>query len=220
MTTLIDTRLTVTPYDHKQLSMPDPTFTWRLDPARAGLLVHDMQRYFIRPFVKSAGTLRMQLLQRVAALRDLAHQTGMPVFYTAQPGGMTALDRGLLHELWGSGMSRSAVDRSICPEVTPGPQDVVLNKWRYSAFHRSDLAERLALHKRDQLLVCGVYAHVGIQSTVVDAFSRDIAPFLVADAIADFTLERHQATLDYVTNTCALVSTTAQVLALVGRGRG
>ena len=68
----------------------------------------------------------------------------------------------------------------------------MLTKWRYSAFYRSDLLERMRAAGRDQLILCGVYAHVGVLTTALEAFSHDIQPFLVADALGDFTEADHR----------------------------
>jgi bifunctional isochorismate lyase/aryl carrier protein len=132
--------------------------------------------------------------------------------YTAQPGAMTRRERGLLRDFWGPGMSASPTDRAIADEVAPEEGDVVLTKWRYSAFYRSDLERRLRLLGRDQLIVCGVYAHVGCLMTACDAFTRDIQPFLVADAVADFTLDHHLQALRYAADRCAVPLSTADTL--------
>lgn len=36
--------------------LPDNTARWSIDPDRAVLLVHDMQRYFLQPFAPSCAT--------------------------------------------------------------------------------------------------------------------------------------------------------------------
>jgi isochorismate hydrolase len=60
-------------------------------------------------------------------------------------------------------------------------------------------------------LICGVYGHVGVLMTAVDAFSNDIQPFLVADAVADFSAEFHRLALTYAAQRCAMVVTTKEV---------
>ncbi|CDI94963.1 phenazine biosynthesis protein PhzD [Pseudomonas aeruginosa PA38182] len=50
----------------------------------------------------------------------------------------------------------------VVEELAPGPDDWLLTKWRYSAFFHSDLLQRMRAAGRDQLVLCGVYAHVGV----------------------------------------------------------
>ena len=192
--------------------LPRPLVPWRPRPDRAAVLVHDMQRYFLRPFPAGQSPLT-ELLPNIAKLLATARAAGMPVFYTAQPGGMSRQDRALLHDFWGPGMSSAETDRGIADDVAPEPGDTVLTKWRYSAFLRSDLEQRLRRSGRDQLIVCGVYAHMGCLLTACDAFSRDIQPFLVADALADLSLDDHLMALRYAAERCAVPLSTADVLA-------
>ncbi|MGI5448424.1 isochorismatase family protein [Streptomyces sp. CA-243310] len=190
--------------------LPLNTAAWSVDPARAVLLVHDMQHYFLKPL---PDTLRTELVRNAAQLRDRCVELGVPVAYTAQPGGMTERQRGLLRDFWGPGMKPSRADREIAEELGPGPEDWVFTKWRYSAFHHTDLLARMREAGRDQLVVCGVYAHVGVLATAVDSFSHDLETFLVADALADFTEEDHHRTLDYAARRCAVVTTVKETLA-------
>ncbi|QKV98101.1 isochorismatase family protein [Streptomyces sp. NA02950] len=186
--------------------LPRNTARWTVDPARALLLVHDMQRYFLRPFPPhGAGA---ELVRNAVRLRESCAALGIPVAYTTQPGDMTDEQRGLLKDFWGPGMAAHAADREVIEPLTPAPGDWVFTKWRYSAFFRSELLERMREHGLDQLIVCGVYAHLGVLITAVDAFTNDIQPFLVADAVADFSERHHRMALDYAAQRAAVVLTT------------
>ncbi|MEW2554903.1 isochorismatase family protein [Streptomyces zhihengii] len=193
--------------------LPAGRVQWRPDPARAALLVHDMQRYFLAPY---AGAPVPEVTANIARLLLFARERGVPVFYTAQPGRQDPADRGLLTEFWGDGIGRviDADPRAadVVGDLAPEAGDTVLVKWRYSAFQRSAFAEQLAALGRDQLLITGVYAHIGCQTTAVEAFMRDVRPFLVADAVADFSRERHDQACEYVAQRCGVVTTTADAL--------
>lgn len=146
---------------------------WSIDPERAVLLVHDMQRYFLRPL---PDALREQVVSNAARIRQWAADNGVPVAYTAQPGSMSEEQRGLLKDFWGPGMKASPTDREVVDALTPKPSDWLLTKWRYSAFFNSDLLERMRANNRDQLILCGVYAHVGVLISTVDAYSTTSSP--------------------------------------------
>ncbi|WP_329221248.1 isochorismatase family protein [Streptomyces sp. NBC_01485] len=190
--------------------LPVPVPSWTVDPRRAVLLVHDMQGYFLRAFPEPQ---REQLLSNAALLRTRCAELGIPVAYTAQPGAMDDAQRGLLRDFWGPGMRRSAADREIAAELAPAPDDWMFTKWRYSAFFRSGLLERMRAHGRDQLIICGVYAHVGVLMTAVDAFTHDLETFLAADAVADFSAADHRLALDYAARCCAVVRTVKELVA-------
>ncbi|HEX6471020.1 MAG TPA: isochorismatase family protein [Streptosporangiaceae bacterium] len=196
--------------------LPENTAGWAPDARRVALLVHDMQRYFLAPFPRSG--LRAALVENIARLRERARQLDIPVAYTAQPGRMTEEDRGLLKDFWGPGMRMDPGDRRIVDPLAPGPEDRIFTKWRYSAFFRSDLLGWLRRQGRDQVLICGVYAHVGVLATAVDAFTNDIEVFLPADAIADFSLGYHRLAIDYAAERCAVVGTTEWLLDRLGAG--
>jgi isochorismate hydrolase len=191
---------------------------WRPEASRAALLIHDMQQYFVDAFPAGQEPLT-DLVENIALLRETAQSLGMPVIYTAQPGGMTPAQRGLLHDFWGPGMSADA-DRQIIAPLAPRPPDVVLTKWRYSAFHGTTLANVLHRYRCDQLIICGIYAHIGCLITACDAFTRDIKAFLVADAVADFSLARHVMCLDYAAQRCAVTPRTRMVVDFLDRSRG
>ncbi|MGW4109809.1 isochorismatase family protein [Actinosynnema sp. NPDC004786] len=195
----------------------DGPLRWVVDPERTILLIHDMQRYFVAPF-PAGGEPVVSLVANIAALRERCAALGVPVAYTAQPGSMTPAQRGLLTDLWGPGMTVSEADRAVVDELAPGEHDTVFTKWRYSAFFNSGLEEFLRERGRDQIVVCGVYAHVGVLVTCLDAFSSDIRPFLVTDAVADFSEAHHRMAITYAAATCASTTSTKEVLRMLSTG--
>jgi trans-2,3-dihydro-3-hydroxyanthranilic acid synthase len=196
--------------------LPTNTAPWKADPDRTVLLIHDMQRYFLGKFPVDEAP-GATLVQNAIHLREQAAASNIPVAYTAQPGGMTREQRGLLKDFWGPGMRVDPSDREVVESLAPGPHDWTLVKWRYSAFFRTDLLERMRSHGRDQLILCGVYAHIGVLATAVEAFTHDIETFLVADAVADFDEAHHRLALDYAAELCAVVTTTKSLTAELGR---
>jgi bifunctional isochorismate lyase/aryl carrier protein len=191
--------------------LPRNLVSWQAEPGRALLLIHDMQRYFVDFFPPDQAPIK-DLIDNVRRLRAVADEFGIPVAYTAQPGAMTRVQRGLLHDFWGPGMGRDPGHRAIIAELTPGESDTVLTKWRYSAFQRTGLKQLMDRYRRDQLIICGIYAHIGCLMTANDAFSMDIQPFMVADALADFSPGEHQMALDYAARRCAATVSTSQVI--------
>jgi bifunctional isochorismate lyase/aryl carrier protein len=191
--------------------LPVNRVDWTVDPDRAVLLVHDLQHHFLSAFTQGASPV-VELVPRVARLADEARRLGIPVVYSAQTGGQSPEQRGLQRDFWGPGLPDDSHAQAIPAAVAPQDGDTVLTKWKYSAFVRTDLAGLLAEHGRDQLVITGVYAHLGVNMTACDAWMRDIRAFVVADAVADFGPREHTEALDWAARSCAFVTTCDTVL--------
>lgn len=195
-----------------EADVPTARVGWSVDPQRAVLLLHDLQDHFLDAYGPRSA-VRDALLHNVSCLRQACDQVGVPVVYTAQPARQDRAERALLSDFWGEGIGRRPERAGVASEVAPRPGDTVLDKWRYSAFQRSPLAEDLRRAGRDQLIVTGVYASIGCQVSACEAFMRDVQPFVVADAVADFDRTRHDGALAWVASTCGVVLSTAAALA-------
>ncbi|CCQ10007.1 Isochorismatase [Pseudoalteromonas luteoviolacea B = ATCC 29581] len=181
---------------------PENRTTWQLNPDKAVLLVHDMQLYFVNFYDPQAQPM-YELVQNIQSLIKSAKAAGIPVIYTAQPANQDPKARALLTDFWGAGLTEAYT--AIHPTIAPSHDDKVYTKWRYSAFKRSSLLEDMKIQGRDQLLICGIYAHIGVLSTALDAFMYDIKAFVVADAVADFSESEHHQALQYVAQRCGQV---------------
>lgn len=195
-------------------SFPGNRVDWQFNPDRAVLLIHDMQRYFLN-FYPSDSALVQQLIANLVTLRRWCKERGIPVVYTAQPHRQSSTERALLNDMWGAGLTNAPAElEAITEALAPDEGDTVLVKWRYSAFQRSDLQQRLQHWQRDQLLIGGIYAHIGCMVTAADAFMNDIQPFLVGDAVADFSEADHRMALRYVATRCGSVVSFSDVVGL------
>ncbi|MEV8314350.1 isochorismatase family protein [Streptomyces sp. NPDC059900] len=202
----------VTPYPMPSSDeLPDNRVAWTIDPQRAVLLVHDLQNHFLTAYTPDTSPTT-ELLANVAELAKSARAAGIPVLYSAQPGGQSPAERGLQQDFWGPGLPDDEHAKAIAGPVAPEPGDTVLTKWKYSAYVRTDLEERMREAGRDQIVIVGVYAHIGVLMTACDAWMRDVQAFVVADAVADFSREDHDMALRYAAGRCAVVTTTDTVL--------
>jgi bifunctional isochorismate lyase/aryl carrier protein len=203
----------IAPYVIPELaSISQNRVKWQVQSDRAVLLIHDMQEYFIG-FYGAGNPMIEALITRIGQIKIWAKTAGIPVVYTAQPTLQSEQDRALLNDMWGPGLTKSDPKLSlVVSALCPDAEDTVLVKWRYSAFQRSPLQQIMSDWERDQLLIVGVYAHIGCMATALDAFMRDIQAFMVSDALADFSESEHRIALNYVASRCGAVIDSAQIL--------
>lgn len=186
---------------------------WSLDSQQSVLLVHDMQQYFLDFYDQQQAPIP-ELLKNTQDLIRRARQLNIPVVYTAQPGDQSAEHRQLLTDFWGTGLRADPQLTRIHPDVAAQDNDTILTKWRYSAFKFSEFEQLMQQWGRNQLVICGVYAHIGCLMSAAEAFMLNIKPFVCGDAMADFSRAEHDMALRYISTRCGQVMSTTEILAL------
>ena len=173
-----------------------------IDPSRSAALIVDMQKGFLSPDgpVPCVEGRRIipKLLGFLAEIRDL----GVPIIWTRVT--MENVRRGVYPMLWpehfrGDGnaiMTKDSVYFEFAEELQMAVRenDRVLIKDRYSAFHQTNLELILNQMQVDTLLVAGVLTNVCVESTIRDAYHRDLIPVLISDCTATFSSEMQRAT--------------------------
>jgi nicotinamidase-related amidase len=139
-----------------------------------------------------------------AALLETARHQRVPVIYTRhinQADG-SDLPRGEPRAADGGPSSYRAGTRQvkITERLAPLPDELIIDKGRYSAFHRTDLDARLKALGVDTLIVCGVLTDVCVLSTVFDAFALGYHIRLISDACTTTTLAGHYSALLIMAN--------------------
>ena len=201
----------ITSYPLMDVFAVENKVNWSVEPDRAALLVHDMQNYFLNFYDQKQQPIPT-ILSNIQRIMQWCRDVGIPIYFTAQPGDQDPQERALLNDFWGPGLKADEALTAIHPQVAPQAQDTVLTKWRYSAFVKSDFKQRLQDSGRDQLIVVGVYAHIGCMQTIMEAFMNDIKGFLISDAVADFSLDEHNMALKYVASRGGCVLDTTQLV--------
>src|SRR5262245_5655229 len=103
---------------------------------------------------------------------------------------------------------------ALVPQLTPEPDDFEVVKPRVSAFYGTNLDGCLRRLKTLTLVVCGVYTHMAVESTVRDAYDRDLDSIVVSDACASPRRALHE---NAISLTLPLMADVTQFSALVGR---
>ncbi|EJM59656.1 nicotinamidase-like amidase [Pseudomonas sp. GM49] len=144
------------------------------------------------------------VVAHTAALLATARRQRMPVIYTRHinqadgsdlpPGEPLAADGG-------PGSYRAGTRQvEIIESLTPQSGELIIDKGRYSAFHRTDLDTRLKALEVDTLIICGVLTDVCVLTSVFDAFALGYQVRLVSNACTTTTLAGHYSALLIMAN--------------------
>jgi ureidoacrylate peracid hydrolase len=79
-------------------------------------------------------------------------------------------------------LSVGSWDWQIIDELKPQPDDILINKTRYSGFAHTWLNVTLREKKLKYLFFCGLYTNICVESTLRDAYFEDYFPVLIQDA--------------------------------------
>jgi ureidoacrylate peracid hydrolase len=197
----------------------------------AALIVIDMQNAFCHPdgsFASMTSGRGMSIdmcREAIGGCRRLvgaARQASVPVIFTRYVYHPNYVDGGVLvakypqMQALGS-LAAGSWDAEIISELAPGPDDVVIDKSRYSAFYGTRLQPVLDGLGSRSLVVCGVTTNICVETTVRDAAQRDYDVFVAADATGELTKERHDNALAIIEYGFGSVVTVDDVVAALQR---
>lgn len=164
------------------------------EPGRCALLVFDMCNDFVAPGAAFEVPGAAAIVPNLKALIAFCRSKGIPVIYTQHVVREDLSDIGIIGEIWPQipelvrerrGFVKGAESMEIYEPIKPEPQDIIIEKRRYSAFAHTDLDAVLRGKKRDTLIVTGVSTNIGPETTVRDAVVRDYRVVFVSDCTAN-----------------------------------
>lgn len=142
-----------------------------------------------------------RVVEPIGRLLEASRAAGIPVFFTRYSLNPDYSDAGLLLDLFPQivgtgGLVRESWDAAVIEALAPLPGETVIDKTRYSAFYDTDLEERLRALGTDTVIVCGVTTNICVESTVRDAFFRNIRTVVPSDGTAAVTDSMHEGALE------------------------
>lgn len=198
-------------------------------PARAALLLVDMQNDFLHPEGAYArgGATAPAIAALPARLRPVAEAVRaaggwvISTQFTLVPGrnGEPLISPHLrrLRPFLGKGdFAPGSWGHALIDELQPA--DFSVEKVAFSAFYMSRLEWVLRKAGIDTLIVGGIVTNGGVESTVRDAHVRDLHTVVLADGCAAFRPEVHEAAMASMASVSA-VATCAEVVAALQAAR-
>jgi ureidoacrylate peracid hydrolase len=178
-----------------------------LDPGRTALVVVDMQNAFMLPGVAhSPCAMAPAIVPNINRLAAAVRATGGTVVwikttYTDETLSSWSTLYGMLGPQRSAkraqALTADSKGHALWPELEVRPDDLIVEKNRYSAFIQgsSDLAAILRARNLDTLLITGTVTNVCCESTARDAMMLNFKCIMITDGNAANSDEDHNASL-------------------------
>jgi isochorismate hydrolase len=184
-------------------------------PARAALLVVDMQRFFGEPSYHALVPSITAIIPRLRKLQDLFLRDNFMVLQTQH--GNKLENCGQLHNWWGSFTDADDPLAAIIAELQ-NPRIPIIKKTQYDAFWQTGLEQMLHANNITQIIITGVMTHLCCETTARAGFVRGFEVFFAVDGTATYNAEFHGATLRNLTHGFAKPVLVSDIIKMIYNG--
>jgi nicotinamidase-related amidase len=109
-------------------------------------------------------------------------------------------------------------EAQVIDELAPAPEDYLIAKYRWSAFHQTYLDLALRTRGIDTLVIAGGSTDVGVASTAYAARDLDYNLVIASDACTSPERDNHEQFMKRIFPRMARVRTSAQIATMLGTG--
>ena len=164
----------------------------KFEPARAALLIIDMQGYFISQESHAYIPGAASIVPGIKKLAESFSDRNLPVILTRHVN--TDENADCMKTWWRHLITEDDPQSQIIPGLDM-PDATVIKKTQYDAFYQTSLEEILLKNKVSQVVITGVTTHLCCETTARSAFIRGFTVFFPIDGTATYNEEFHRATL-------------------------
>ena len=182
----------------------------------ATLLVVDVLNDFVEqhPPEKQAA-----LIAAINRLSDIVRSAHGRIIWVRQAFAPDLGDAFLAMRRSGRGITIEGTRGSqLADGLNVAPDEAVVVKKRYSAFHRTELDRLLPSPEQGDLIVCGLNTHACVRMAVIDAYQRDYHVTIATDATMSYDEEQHVSSLRYLGRSIARLMTNDSIAAEIAAG--
>jgi nicotinamidase-related amidase len=193
--------------------------TFQIAAERCALLVIDMQDEFVKPgwtpYWVPEATRRIPTMQHLV---ETCRTLRIPVIFTAFAASHRNFDRPSTGAQMPNRFPNIAPDPawfrdgSICAELAPADDEVVIHKASYGAFYDTPLQTILKNMNRDTVIICGTLTNFCCGTTARQAYERGFKVVVLSDATATDDMDLQEPELMVLRKGFARVMTAAEII--------
>ena len=193
---------------------------FKLVPENTVMVNIDLQNCFV-----DNADRGLEVVDRVNRLAMICRNAGILVIHTRHVVRPDHSNIGILGKLVPKvrdGMlDEGSESAAFYSDLWIEPNDVLLTKPRFGAFHGTDLDVILRSRGIDSLIITGITTDVCCDTTAREANARDFKVFFLSDATTTSRPpESHRATLELISTLFGQVLTTEAVIAKINGAEG
>jgi maleamate amidohydrolase len=195
-----------------------------LDRSRTALIAYDVCRRALTPADPARRAAMRPVLDAWVRMIAAARAAGLPVIYTTPVSRADGADVVLLPTDLSAETGTPPLTNGIegtegagfPDEIAPHAEDYVFLKRRPSAFYGTGVGELLHMLRRDVIIIGGGATNRGVETSVREAFSHDVAAVVVRECCWGGDQAAHLYSLDKAMKMYARIRTLDQVAAMLG----
>jgi maleamate amidohydrolase len=195
----------------------------RIETHRAALIAYDVCRRALTPTDPTRRAAMRPVLDAWVRMIAAVRAAGVPVIYTTPVSRADGADVVMLPTDLSAETGVPPLTNGIegtegagfPDEIAPRAEDYVFLKRRPSAFYGTGVAELLHMLRRDVVIIGGGATNRGVETSVREAFSMDVAAVVVRECCWGSDAAAHAYSLDKAMKMYARIRSLEQVAAML-----